>query len=117
MKIGPSAGTRWCSSAASTDAWAASKRMRQPILLISCTDGEACWPSVRRTTKWLLHAIGNPLLRPSLRNACEVSRARFLILDLHGARDLDTLRLRRTSAVQAFGKIADSVAADGHVLD
>lgn len=50
MKIGQSAGTRWSSSAASTGAWALSRRMRRPTSSISCTDGEAPWASTRSTT-------------------------------------------------------------------
>ena len=41
----------------------------------------------------------------------------LLVFEPHAARDLDSLCLRRAGTVQAFGQVADRVAADRHVLD
>lgn len=108
MKIRPNAATRLYSSAASIGGWALLRRMRQLTLSICCTDGEA---------HGRLEKARNPLLRSGVSQTGEVPSARFLILNFHAARNLYPLGLRRAGAVQAFGQIADSVAANGHVLD
>jgi SAM-dependent methyltransferase len=61
----------------------------------------------------------NRLSVPSNRFAYtgEGAGSRLLVFEPHPARDLDALCLGRAGAVQAFGQIADSIAADRHVLD
>jgi len=60
---------------------------------------------------------GNPLLRSGLNNTGEPPSARLFFVEPHAACNLDALRLRRASAMQAFRQVAHGVAADRHVLN
>ena len=79
-------------------------------------------PAARRLSRPVqverrLHAAGNPLLRSGLNNTGEPPSARLFFVEPHAACNLDALRLRRASAMQAFRQVAHGVAADRHVLN
>src|SRR5581483_5257894 len=50
-------------------------------------------------------------------NSGQIARKGLFLLHLHPARNLNALCLWRAGTMQAFRQVADSVAADRHVLD
>lgn len=74
-------------------------------------------PITARSGRTAAACCWKPLLRSGLNNTGEPPSARLFFVEPHAACNLDALRLRRASAMQAFRQVAHGVAADRHVLN